>query len=224
MRPPRLAPHPKAPHPMTSARACRADVSHHIFGFQVFLLRFFAPPSYSALVRSWGSFGKLLLSYLSHSTITNNVSVRFWTLFVQSASSRAGPLLASEDVRRQSIAKDRYACPAPSPARTRAQPSGPGRVLTYLRLKKIHPREVPLPANSYTSSERPPNCTGGAGRVSSRFGKAGPGVSPGECMAPVIAPTLAPHFCAQPAQSLCLDHFHRLRRLPRWPFLESTAQ
>ena len=138
--------------------------------------------------------------------------------------SRAGPLLASEDVRRQSIAKDRYACPAPSPARTRAQPSGPGRVLTYLILKKIHPREVPLPAKSYTSSERPPNCTGGAGRVSSRFGKAGPGVSPGECMAPVIAPTLAPHFCAQPAQSLCLDHFHRLRRLPRWPFLESTAQ
>ena len=124
----------------------------------------------------------------------------------------------------QSIAKDRYACPAPSAPRACALTSGPEVPLTYLRAKKIHPREVPLPAKPYTSSERPPNCTGGAGRVSSRFGKAGPGVSPGECMAPVIAPTLAPHFCAQPAQSLCLDHFHRLRRLPRWPFLESTAQ
>ena len=114
--------------------------------------------------------------------------------------------------------------PRASPARTRAQPSGPGRVLTDLRWVVIHSREVPLPAKPYTSSERPPNCTGGAGRVSSRFGEAGPGVSPGECMAPAIAPTLAPYSCAQPAQPLCLDHSHRLRRLPRWPFQEITAQ
>jgi len=43
-------------------------------------------------------------------------------------------------------------------------------------------------------------------------------------MAPAIAPTLAPHFCAQPAQPLSLDHSHRLRRLPRWPFLEIAAR
>ena len=49
-------------------------------------------------------------------------------------------------------------------------------------------------------------------------------MSPGERMAPAIAPTLAPHFCAQPAQPLSLDHSHRLRRLPRWPFLEIAAR
>ena len=85
-RPPRLAPHPKAPHPMTPARACRAHVWHHILGFKAFLLRFFAPPSYPALVRSWGCFGKLLLSYLRLSSSTSRAPVTNLALFVQSAS------------------------------------------------------------------------------------------------------------------------------------------
>ena len=74
-RPPRLAPHPKAPHPMTPARARRAHVWHHILGFQAFLLWVFAPPSYPALVRSWWCFVKLLLSYLRLSSSTSRVPV-----------------------------------------------------------------------------------------------------------------------------------------------------
>ena len=73
-----------------------------------------------------------------------------------------------------------------------------------------------------TTAGQPPAAL--ACRASTISYEAGPGVSPGECMPPVIAPTLAPHFCAQPAQPLCLDHSHRLRRLPRWPFLEIAAR
>ena len=69
--------------------------------------------------------------------------------------------MASENVGGPSIGEDRYARPAPSPARTRAQPSGLGGALTYPRVQKKCPRTQAVGARKPMPSRNPPLFTGG---------------------------------------------------------------